>query len=211
MKPFELVGPPCMKRASSCSCVESLNKTGWDMLLSQIFVQNGLLWAKEILALHFRNIQSAVTSQYLTHFYWLKSIQVAHHLMDIHLQMIESLKKFLLIYFHHQMLFGSVNRYQLLSYILTKFSVHIVFCTLGHQSCEADHSPLSSAKVKNDGAVPPLPHVCSWQSSWLITHRDFTLLLDIFNLRPPKHTDFTLTTDDWSNGDMSHHATTCPC
>jgi hypothetical protein len=29
----------------------------------------------------------------------------------------------------------------------------------------ADHSPPSSAKVKNDEAVPPLPHSSSWYSA----------------------------------------------
>jgi hypothetical protein len=27
---------------------------------------------------------------------------------------------------------------------------------------EADHSPWSSAEVKNGGAIPPLPHMSSW-------------------------------------------------
>jgi hypothetical protein len=27
---------------------------------------------------------------------------------------------------------------------------------------EADHSPTSSAEVKNDGTIPPLPHTSSW-------------------------------------------------
>jgi hypothetical protein len=27
--------------------------------------------------------------------------------------------------------------------------------------CEADHSPPSSAEVKNDGVIPPLPHMSS--------------------------------------------------
>jgi hypothetical protein len=27
--------------------------------------------------------------------------------------------------------------------------------------CEAVDSPPSSAEVKNDGAIPPLPHMCS--------------------------------------------------
>jgi hypothetical protein len=27
---------------------------------------------------------------------------------------------------------------------------------------ETDHSPPSSAKVKNDGAIPPLPNMLSW-------------------------------------------------
>jgi hypothetical protein len=30
---------------------------------------------------------------------------------------------------------------------------------------EADHSPPSSADVKNDGAVPPLLHMSSWHST----------------------------------------------
>jgi hypothetical protein len=30
---------------------------------------------------------------------------------------------------------------------------------------EADHSPTSSAEVKNDGAVPTLPHVPSWRGT----------------------------------------------
>jgi hypothetical protein len=31
--------------------------------------------------------------------------------------------------------------------------------------CEIDHSPLSSAKIKNGGAIPPIPHMSSWQSA----------------------------------------------
>jgi hypothetical protein len=47
------------------------------------------------------------------------------------------------------------------------------------QSKEADHSPPSRAKVKNDGSVPPLHlYVSSWHSTQLIMHRNnFTLLL----------------------------------
>jgi hypothetical protein len=30
---------------------------------------------------------------------------------------------------------------------------------------EVDHSPLSSAEIKNGGAIPPLPHMSSWQSA----------------------------------------------
>jgi hypothetical protein len=30
---------------------------------------------------------------------------------------------------------------------------------------EADHSPPSFAEVKNGGAIPPLPHMSSWQSA----------------------------------------------
>jgi hypothetical protein len=31
--------------------------------------------------------------------------------------------------------------------------------------CEADHSPSSSAMVKNRGAIPSLPHTSSWCST----------------------------------------------
>jgi hypothetical protein len=41
---------------------------------------------------------------------------------------------------------------------------------------EADHSPPSSAEVKNGIAIPPLPHASSWHTAKLIKHRDnFTL------------------------------------
>jgi len=30
---------------------------------------------------------------------------------------------------------------------------------------EADHSPPSSAEVKNEGAIPPLPNTSSWCAS----------------------------------------------
>jgi hypothetical protein len=33
------------------------------------------------------------------------------------------------------------------------------------QRREADHTPPSSAKVKNSGAIPPLPHMSSWHSA----------------------------------------------
>jgi hypothetical protein len=36
---------------------------------------------------------------------------------------------------------------------------------------EADHSPPGSAEVKNDGAVPPLPHISS-MAQCLIKRRD---------------------------------------
>jgi hypothetical protein len=38
--------------------------------------------------------------------------------------------------------------------------------------CEADHSPRSSAEVKNGGAIPPLPHACSWLGASLMKPRD---------------------------------------
>jgi hypothetical protein len=32
------------------------------------------------------------------------------------------------------------------------------------QGCEADHSPPSSSKNKNDGAIHPFPHIPTWHS-----------------------------------------------
>jgi hypothetical protein len=46
---------------------------------------------------------------------------------------------------------------------------------------EADHSPPSSAFVKNDGAILPLPHVPSQHSVLLIKHSDdstFFIIVD---------------------------------
>jgi hypothetical protein len=43
---------------------------------------------------------------------------------------------------------------------------------------EADHSPPSSAEVKNGGAVPPLLHMSSWHGAQMKTYSDnltFTL------------------------------------
>jgi hypothetical protein len=40
---------------------------------------------------------------------------------------------------------------------------------LGH---EADHSPPSSAEIRNGRTIPPVPHVSSWHSASLIKHRD---------------------------------------
>jgi hypothetical protein len=37
---------------------------------------------------------------------------------------------------------------------------------------EADHSDLSSAKVKNGGAIPLIPHTSSWLGAYLIEHKD---------------------------------------
>jgi hypothetical protein len=36
---------------------------------------------------------------------------------------------------------------------------------LKRQGREADHSPPSSAEVKNGGAIPPLPHTSSWHGA----------------------------------------------
>jgi hypothetical protein len=37
---------------------------------------------------------------------------------------------------------------------------------------EADHSPPSSAEVKNGGAIAPFPHMSSWHSAYLINSDD---------------------------------------
>jgi hypothetical protein len=46
---------------------------------------------------------------------------------------------------------------------------------------ETDHSPPSSAEVRNGGAIPPIPHILSWHRAQLINHRNnfyiFCLLL----------------------------------
>jgi hypothetical protein len=51
---------------------------------------------------------------------------------------------------------------------------------------EADNSPLSSAKVKKDGAIPPLPRISSWHTAELIEHRGSTFThFNIFILSIP--------------------------
>jgi hypothetical protein len=47
----------------------------------------------------------------------------------------------------------------------------------GGRGCEVDHSPPSSAKIKNVGAVHPLLHTSSWRGAYLIKRMDFTLPL----------------------------------
>jgi hypothetical protein len=37
---------------------------------------------------------------------------------------------------------------------------------------KADHSPQSSAEVKNGGVILSLPYISSWHSAYLIKHRD---------------------------------------
>jgi hypothetical protein len=51
--------------------------------------------------------------------------------------------------------------------------------------CEADHSPPSSADVKNGGATSPLPHTSSWHSAKLIKRREIVTF-------PPSSTLFPL-------------------
>jgi hypothetical protein len=43
---------------------------------------------------------------------------------------------------------------------------------LKRQGREADHSPPSSAEVKNGGPILPLPHTFSWRGTQLIKCRD---------------------------------------
>jgi hypothetical protein len=38
---------------------------------------------------------------------------------------------------------------------------------------EADYSPPSSAEVKNDGAISPLPSILSWRDAYLIKQRGY--------------------------------------
>jgi hypothetical protein len=50
---------------------------------------------------------------------------------------------------------------------------------------EADHSPSSSAEVKNGAAINPLSHKSSWRGAYLIKHRDsFTFFItQLLNIR----------------------------
>jgi hypothetical protein len=42
---------------------------------------------------------------------------------------------------------------------------------------EADHSPQSSADIKNSGVIPPLLYSPSWRGAYLSKHRDnFTFI-----------------------------------
>jgi hypothetical protein len=43
------------------------------------------------------------------------------------------------------------------------------FTGIKHQGREADHSPSSTAYVKNGGAVPPFNNTSSWRGAQLIT------------------------------------------
>jgi hypothetical protein len=55
---------------------------------------------------------------------------------------------------------------------------HLTQWILGAER-EADHSPPSSAKAKNGGTMPPVPHTSSKRGAVLIKHRDnFTLNLN---------------------------------
>jgi hypothetical protein len=56
-----------------------------------------------------------------------------------------------------------------------------IFSAVKRQGREADRSPPSSAEVKNDGSIPPLPHTSSWYTDYLIKHRgNFTFSVTLF-------------------------------
>jgi hypothetical protein len=52
--------------------------------------------------------------------------------------------------------------FSLLHSVQTGSGVHAISPRLERLGREADHSPPSSAEVKNGGAIPPLPHMSSW-------------------------------------------------
>jgi hypothetical protein len=59
---------------------------------------------------------------------------------------------------------------------------------------EAGHSFPSSAKVKNDGAIPPIPHITSWHRVSLFILRDsftFTFTFNTYKVEY-KHSEFKL-------------------
>jgi hypothetical protein len=41
----------------------------------------------------------------------------------------------------------------------------LFFNGIERQGIEADHSPPSSAELKNGGAIPPLPHTSPWRNA----------------------------------------------
>jgi hypothetical protein len=57
------------------------------------------------------------------------------------------------------------------------------------QGREADHSLPSNAEVKKDGALPPLPHMSSWYSAYLFSHRDYFTFTFTFRPETNKHLD----------------------
>jgi hypothetical protein len=59
------------------------------------------------------------------------------------------------------------------------------------QEREADHSLPSSAEVKNDGAIHPLPHTSSWSIASLIKHKDNLPFLCPLLYCLHKNTDWT--------------------
>jgi hypothetical protein len=71
--------------------------------------------------------------------------------------------------------FPAVQEFNLLHSVQTDTGAHPAFYPMGTgdsfspgakwQGRYADHSPRSSAKVKNGGAVPPVPHMSEWFST----------------------------------------------
>jgi hypothetical protein len=66
---------------------------------------------------------------------------------------------------------AGVRHFSLLYSIQTDSGAHSASCPVGNGGSfpgvkrpgrEADHSPPSSAEVKNGGALPPLPHTLPW-------------------------------------------------
>jgi hypothetical protein len=47
----------------------------------------------------------------------------------------------------------------------TQWVPRVLSLAVKRLECEADHSPLSSAEVKNGGAVPPILHMSSWHGA----------------------------------------------
>jgi hypothetical protein len=64
---------------------------------------------------------------------------------------------------------AGVRNFYFLHEVQTSCGVHLAtyrICILEWR--EADHSPPSSAEVKNGGAITPLPHTSSWRGVQLI-------------------------------------------
>jgi hypothetical protein len=58
-----------------------------------------------------------------------------------------------------------VQDFSLLLRVQTGLDIHQWVSGMKQQEREADHSPLSSAEVKKDGAIPPLSDMSSWHSA----------------------------------------------
>jgi hypothetical protein len=52
--------------------------------------------------------------------------------------------------------------FSLLHNVQTGSGAHPAYYTMGTGG-KADHSPPSGVEVKNDGAIPPFPHISSWR------------------------------------------------
>jgi hypothetical protein len=67
-----------------------------------------------------------------------------------------------------------VRDFSLLDSVQTDFGAHPSSYPMGtggffpgvkRPGCEADHSPPSSAEIKNGECIPPLPHASSWRGA----------------------------------------------